>query len=167
METYEQLLEDFMPMIYSAIRRWHLGNRREDYLQVGRIALYEAWKTYDETRGPFPPYAKSYVYGRIRQELERTDRWAARNVVTEPVAMAETSPTETDAAISDLFITDWLARHPFTERERTWLTEHLFFNLKPKEIARKYGVSVETVKSWRKCALKKCRACRHDAATFM
>ncbi|GEL07232.1 sigma-70 family RNA polymerase sigma factor [Salisediminibacterium halotolerans] len=158
METYEETLEQYMPMIYKTIKRWNLWRNEDQYVQIGRIALYEAWQKYDEVKGDFAPLAQVYIHGRIRQELERSDRWTSRNVAVEPVTMTETAPSEEDQALDELLMTDWLLSTKLSARERLWLTEYVLYNLKPSEIAKKHNVGTETVKSWRKQALKKCRA---------
>jgi len=160
-QEFEEICEQYMPMVYGLIRKWNLGSDKEDYIQTGRIALYEAWSRYDGERGAFAAYAKSYVYGRIKQSLERKDRWQTRNVVTEPLEMNEFNPMTTNAE-DMLILYDWLARTNLSPREKRWVLQGLFNGHKPQEIAAMYNVAVSTVKTWRKTALKKLREEAYD-----
>ncbi|MGJ9383490.1 sigma-70 family RNA polymerase sigma factor [Salipaludibacillus sp. CF4.18] len=155
---FEEICEQFMPMIYGLIRKWNLGMEKDEYIQTGRIALYEAWVRHDEQLGAFPAYAKSYVYGRIQQSLEKKERWNSRHVATEPFIMSETSLLIVGKEEELLVLQDWLSRTSLSPREKEWVREALFYGIKPTEIAESRNVSVSTVKTWRKTALKKLRA---------
>ena len=154
---FEDICEQYMPMIYGLVRKWNLGMEKEDYIQTGRIALYDAWLNYDEQLGAFPAYAKSYVYGRIKHSLETKDRWTSRYIATEPFTMSELSPGINLHAEDMIALNDWLIRVNLNRREKDWVREALFHGHKPQEIANIFNVSVSTVKTWRKTALKKLR----------
>ncbi|SES07540.1 sigma-70 family RNA polymerase sigma factor [Salipaludibacillus aurantiacus] len=159
---FEEICKQFEPMIYGLIRRWNLGSDKEDYIQTARIALYEAWMRHDGELGAFPAYAKSYVYGRIQQSLEKKERWQTNNVPVEPMQMGETCPGIVFNEEERVILYDWLERTSLTTREKDWVREALFHGHKPQEIADKFGVSVTTVKTWRKTALKKLREKREE-----
>ena len=151
---FEKCCEEYMPIVKSLVRKWNLKWEQEDYIQIGRIALYDAWCKYDPKHGPFAPYAKSYVSGRLKKALCKQDRWRTQHVSIEPVILSEMTPAlryDED----QILITDWLNRSNLSDREKLWVKEALFHGYKPQEIAIIYGVNVETVKSWRKKALEK------------
>ena len=91
-EEIVELCESYLPLVYSLIKRWNLQGNREEYVQIGRIALFEAWRRFDPDKGHFGAFAKSYVYGRMKQEIFKEDRWRTRHVAAEPVALVEMSP---------------------------------------------------------------------------
>lgn len=159
---FEEICEQFMPLIYGLICKWNLGMEKEEYIQTGRIALYEAWSRYDDELGAFPAYAKSYVYGRIQQSLEKKERWNSKHVATEPFIMSETSSIICGNEEDLMVMQDWLARTNLSSREKDWVREAIFYGNKPTEIANACNVSVTTVKTWRKTALKKLRAENDD-----
>ncbi|PYZ94883.1 hypothetical protein CR194_04990 [Salipaludibacillus keqinensis] len=156
-EEFEQICEQFMPMIYGLIRKWKLAGDKDEFIQTGRIALYDAWTNYDGDRGAFAAYAKSYIYGRFQLTLERKNRWQTRHVSTEPIILSETNPAVV-LNEEDLFILrDLIARSRLTPREQDWINGALIDGLKLGEIADRHGVAISTVRSWRKEALKKLR----------
>ncbi|WP_416150135.1 RNA polymerase sigma factor [Salipaludibacillus sp. HK11] len=156
-EKFEEICEQFMPLIYGLIGKWKLVGDKDEFIQTGRIALYDAWSRYDGDIGAFPAYAKSYVYGRFQISLERRNRWQTRFISTEPLTMTETNPFIVNNEENLLLLRDWLARTNLSSREKEWVNEAIFDGLKPREIAEKHDVAVSTVKSWRKEALKKLR----------
>lgn len=156
-EEFEEICEQFMPMIYGLIGKWKLVRDKDEFIQTGRIALFDAWSRYDGERGAFAAYAKSYVYGRFQLALERKDRWQTRYVATEPIIKNESSPLFITNEEDMFILRDWLVRINLSPREHDWVVDALIDGLKPREIAERHDVAVSTVKSWRKGALKKLR----------
>ncbi|MBU9713502.1 sigma-70 family RNA polymerase sigma factor [Evansella tamaricis] len=155
---FEECCEEYMPLVYSAIRRYNLQNNREEFLQIGRIALFEAWRNYDPNQGPFAPYAKSYVYGRIKESLYKDNRWNTNQFPMEPLTMTEVMGTQSQVDDQQrIVIEDWLKRSILSEREQLWVKESILNGLNTKDICEKYGVGVPTVKSWKRFALMKLR----------
>lgn len=157
-KEFEELCEQFMPMVYGLISKWRLAGDREEFIQIGRIAFYEAWCAYDSSQGAFPAFAKSYVYGRFKQSLERKNRWTSRHIPVEPSVLSEADWIRTVEDDSTLLLDDWLASTSLSPREQLWVREGLFEGYKPNEIAGRWRVSRSTVKTWRKNALKKLRS---------
>ncbi|MBB6449952.1 FixJ family two-component response regulator [Geomicrobium halophilum] len=66
-----------------------------------------------------------------------------------------------DPQIDDAWQSDIDSLSPYLERltmrEQRWLIGHAIHDQPPHNIAAKYGVSTETVKGWRKNAIKKLR----------
>ncbi|QKS72639.1 sigma-70 family RNA polymerase sigma factor [Paenalkalicoccus suaedae] len=158
-DEFTDLCQSYMPLIHKLINKWNLGGDRDEYEQIGRIALHEAWTKFDSGRGYFPAYAKSYVRGRIQQELERRDRHQQRQVSVEPTIMHELAGTNDSNIEDNELLEDFLNkhRHTLSKREQQWFQLAIIEGLKQREIASQCGVSTETVKSWRKCALIKLR----------
>lgn len=151
---FESCCEQFMPMVYSLIKKWHLGREREEFEQIGRIAIYEAWINYDASVGEFSSYVAGYVRGRMKDVIKRQDRWGTRHVFTEPVKLAE----HPDLTAEDRFLMeDWLEHSKLTSQEKMWVMEGLIDGYKLQEIAVRYGRSVTTIKTWRQSALQKLR----------
>ncbi|UCZ52922.1 sigma-70 family RNA polymerase sigma factor [Bacillus shivajii] len=159
-KEFEEVCESFMPLVYSLIKKWNLQRDYEEYEQVGRIALYEAWSKHDPEKGPFAAYAKSYVYGKIRHMITSKKRWGDHNVAMEPADMTSIATSVQESEEQRMMLEDWLDRLELKKRERQWAKEALIHGHKPKEIAEMYGVSINSVKYWRKQALKKLAECQ-------
>ncbi len=78
MYEFEQVLEQFEPMISSAIRKCRIYKNHEFYRQTARIALWKAWENYNDGEGDFAPYAYTCIRGSILDELRRESLYAER-----------------------------------------------------------------------------------------
>ncbi len=72
---------------------WLLGrltheDRLDDLKTVGKLALYDAVRLYDETRGEFPPFARCRVRGAILRSVKR-ERRAERIEIAMGIAGAD------------------------------------------------------------------------------
>lgn len=71
MTDFEEVLEQFEPMISACIRKLNIYKNHEIYRQAGRIALWKAWVKFDEGKGNFAPYAYRSIYGGMLDELKK------------------------------------------------------------------------------------------------
>lgn len=154
-EEFNVILHQYTPMIIATINKWRLYSEQEEYTQVARIALYEAWLRFDETAGSFAPYAKSYIEGRIRHELTRRDKVQTNTFPSAPEIFVNAAELSEQNIETTILLTDVIARAGLTPREKDWASSYILENMKPADISEKFGVSVTTVKSWRKTALVK------------
>ena len=74
MTDFEEVLEQFEPMISACIRKLSIYKNHEIYRQAGRIALWKAWVKFDEGKGKFAPYAYRSIYGGMLDELKKEKR---------------------------------------------------------------------------------------------
>lgn len=74
MTDFEEVLEQFEPMISACIRKLGIYKNHEIYRQAGRIALWKAWRRFDEDKGDFAPYAYRSIYGGMLDELKKEKR---------------------------------------------------------------------------------------------
>ncbi|MDG5789349.1 sigma-70 family RNA polymerase sigma factor [Evansella sp. AB-P1] len=155
--TFEACCEKYMPIVFAAVKKWNLGREVDEYVQIGRIALYDAWCKYDLASGPFAPYAQSYIHGRIKRAIANQDKWSQHYQTTEPFILAELSPAAPFSEEELLLLKEWIKTTPLSKREKLWVEEGIFYGYKPQEIAKRHKVSITTVKSWRKQAIKKLR----------
>ena len=74
---FEKLFRQFEPMIIKLCRKWSRLNIIEfdELMQISLLALMEAYKTFDETRGTkFSTYVYNTIEYRIRKEIYITNR---------------------------------------------------------------------------------------------
>ncbi len=72
METFEDVLNQFEPMIHACIRKLNIYKNYDAFKQVGRIGLWKAWQRYDSSKGDFAPFAYRSIYGSLLDELKKT-----------------------------------------------------------------------------------------------
>jgi len=71
---FEEVLEQFEPMISACMRKLSIYKNHEIYRQAGRIALWKAWVKFDKDKGDFAPYAYRSIYGGMLDELKKEKR---------------------------------------------------------------------------------------------
>ncbi|VDG99145.1 RNA polymerase factor sigma-70 [Lysinibacillus sphaericus] len=76
MKSFEEVLEQYTPMLCAVIRKLHIYRDFEHFRQAGRVALWQAWQRFDETKGNFAPYAYRSIYGAMLDELKRESRFS-------------------------------------------------------------------------------------------
>jgi len=161
---FEVICEQYKPLIMRTLNRYQVKKDREDYLQVGRIALWEAYAKYDARRGPFAALAVRYVRGRVLKALKQRAKGAAVPFSCCRSAKSDEEIEWPDPEAEQSFHScEWqelidLFRGALSDREQIILTEHLLNGVPLAELALRHRVSVETVKTWKKRALKKMRA---------
>jgi len=98
MENFEQLLDQFEPMIYSCMRKLKIYKNRDSFAQVGRVGLWHAWQRYDESKGDFAPFAYRSIYGSLLDELKKASKEESliptENEVIERLEKPQMSPSE-------------------------------------------------------------------------
>ncbi|MDQ0338521.1 DNA-directed RNA polymerase [Caldalkalibacillus uzonensis] len=161
---FEHIYDQFQPLLYSTLKKYHIYRDREDILQVGRLALWEAYVNYDPRQGAFAAYATRYVRGRILNYLNRTHKQA----MTVPFSAIRTEDEEQevewpDPASEELYQScEWqellaMVAQLLSPREQLIFQEHLLHDMSLSDLAAREQVSVHTVKTWKKRALKKIR----------
>ena len=151
-EEFEQIAIKYEPLIKKLIAKYQLTWDYQEMYQIGLIALWKAWNNFQPEKGVFPAYAKSYVRGRLLTEIKKRKHYYDHHLFTEE--LPEKPIVESD---SSLFISEWLTKNVLSQREKLWLKEAVLLGKETKRIADEQGVSVDTVRSWKKTALRKLR----------
>ncbi len=150
-EPFEKVLNNFDPLIKSMIRRYSKQQEFDEMYQIGRIALWEAYERFDIEKGHFPAFASRYVSGRFLQILNKK----RLEVVEVEGRSLEEQNSFIVPFLDDLIIKDYVQN--LSDRERLYVNAIILQQESIKELAQREGVSYETVRSWRKCALSKLR----------
>jgi RNA polymerase sigma factor (sigma-70 family) len=163
--AFEFINERFQPLILKNMTRFGWYKDRDELLQEARLTLYLAILEYSPDKGVmFPGYVASRIHYRLWNTVRRSIRiWnheASERSGDEdgdiethadpilqlpcPYAACAFEEVEQEEMFSSLSDREKLATHYlFIER------------VKPSELADMCGVSVETVKTWRKRAIQK------------
>jgi len=172
-DARERLIEGYLPLVHRLARRYaHRGERLEDLVQVGSVALVAAVDRCDPSRRhTLPAYVGRCVEGEIRRHLR--DRSSVvrlpRHVQREGARMdavplddseaealsADAEPAE-DAALSRALVAS--AARCLDARERRVVLLRYFLDLSQAEVGREVGVSQVQVSRLLQSANAKMRA---------
>lgn len=152
-QSFLDVLHNYEKMIKNQIKTLNIYKNYDDYYQIGLIALWEAFEKYDERRGKFSAYAYVTVRGRMLEYLKKESAFEERHNCSFDEKIAANDYVYSEAFLEMDLFKSYLT--PLTERQRRWVIEAIGNDKTIKEIAKKYAVTEEAVKSWRKAALKK------------
>lgn len=158
MENFEQVLEQFTPMINSVLRKAHVYKNHDYFRQCVTIALWQAWKNYDPTRGPFAPYAHRYMRTAIYMEMRKDNRYAERNISYEKeklTFLAQHLESKNRAQDLSSILED--LKQLLTDAEFKLLVDLYQEQYTYEELAEKYNVTIAALKKRRERLLKKIR----------
>lgn len=74
MKSFEEVYQQYEPMIFSCIRKLRIYKNHDSFIQSGRIGLWKAWLRFDKVKGDFAPFAYRSIYGSILDELKNSAR---------------------------------------------------------------------------------------------
>jgi RNA polymerase sigma factor (sigma-70 family) len=75
MTNFEDVLQQYEPMISASIRRLHIYRDHDSFIQAGRVALWQAWNRFDATKGNFTAFAYRSIRGAMLDELKRENKF--------------------------------------------------------------------------------------------
>ncbi|CDZ99223.1 RNA polymerase sigma factor SigS [Jeotgalicoccus saudimassiliensis] len=149
--TLNDKITSYEPMIYSIINQLNILYDKDEYMQIGRIAVYEAVKKFDPAKASCSE--SRFVYTIIRQRLIDEIRKVSRQ--QERYGTSSGTP-DTHPSTDDTYNLENNSLRILNEREYRWLTLTLSgYTL--AEISIQLGVSPSTVKNIRRNARDKLR----------
>lgn len=149
--TLNQAIMDFEPMIMSIIKRLNVIYDIEDYMQIGRAAVYQAVMMYDKeaARGAaLPQFVYTRIYQRMIDEIRKNSRYTSNVEVTDVDEEGGFSFSNIDDHIA-LVIHE--VKRVLNKKELAWF-ELMLDGYSVAEMALILGVSMSTVKNIRKSA---------------
>jgi DNA-directed RNA polymerase len=155
MESFEQLANQYQPMIHKIINSLNIYKNVDEFYQTGLIALWEAQKSFNEDKGKFSGYVYAYIKGRMMQALSKNHLHSERFVYPEDEYWEMVEDPHDRLSLEEDFLEAY--GQTLTEKETKWLAMACFRGLSVKEIAEIENVSLSTVKLWRTNARKKLR----------
>ncbi|QQE78744.1 sigma-70 family RNA polymerase sigma factor [Alicyclobacillus sp. SO9] len=169
MEATQELIRQFQPLISSLSKRYYSVSR-EDAAQEAYLSLMECIAQFDASRGiPFTGYVNLKLRGDVRSAMRKIWRYDSRvalskedregnelNALHHLDTAVAASATET---MTDFDRAEWrILLHSAHLSSRECLgIQSLARGWSSTEIARRVGVSPDTVKTWRKRAVRKVR----------
>lgn len=157
MESFEQLAIQYEPMIHRIMHSLHIYKNKDEFRQLGLIALWKASKRFDPEKGQFPTYAYSFIKGYLQMELTKTTLESERTIYpTEDFWENTVNPFPENHIEKETLL---FYCHALTPNQKKWFLLTSLENLSVSEIAEKEKVSISAVKSWRKGAREKLKKC--------
>jgi RNA polymerase sigma factor (sigma-70 family) len=151
LETFDQVFEQYIPMIYHNMKRLKIYKNEEEFFQIGLIALWKAYKKYDQTKGNFSSFAYSYIKGEMINALIKSKKFEDRSIHFDQSYWEHVLTTENDSIPEIVELNEAIQALP--EKEKTLLIYQYYQGLSLKEIAHLEGVSLTTIKKRKKRAL--------------
>lgn len=153
--SFEEVLQKYEPIIKKQMMDLGIYKNFDEFYQLGKIALWNAYENFDPEKGNFATYAISMIRGNLQTQLSKETKYTNihSNATEELFHYIGYEPTYEALEIENL--KSYL--HGLSNREMIWVYEHVIMQKKLTEIAKEYKVSVNTVKTWRKNAIKKLR----------
>lgn len=78
MTNFEDVLEQYEPMISALIRKLNIYRNHDSFKQIGRIALWQAWNRFDQAKGNFTPFAYRSIRGAILDQIKKENLFEER-----------------------------------------------------------------------------------------
>jgi len=152
---FEEVLEQFEPMISACIRKLSIYKNYEIYRQAGRIALWKAWVKFDEGKGDFAPYAYRSIYGGVLDELKKEKRQEEHADLVEDEKLAVL--LEKNLALS--IVSEDLERaiESLQAQERELLMWIFVEGISLQQVATRVGITIPGIKKRRERILVKLR----------
>ncbi|WP_010677071.1 sigma-70 family RNA polymerase sigma factor [Bacillus timonensis] len=151
---FEELAEQYKPLIFQVIKNLRLFGDKETFYQIGLIGLWEASTRFDPRKGvEFSTFAFSTIRGKLLDHVKKEVRYKEH---------CQLSGEELFMQVADgsgSYSTNLIEAYGkgLTDNQVKWVQGRIIEDKSYKEIAAEHGVSVESVKSWGKQAVKKLR----------
>lgn len=152
MKNFEEVANQYAPMISAIIRKLHIYRDFETFRQIGNIALWQAWQRFDDAKGNFTPFAYRSIQGAMLDELKRDTK---RNEQTNLL-----SPDIQEDIVIDIgnSLPDWLEVSALNDHEK-WLLDAFYVKgYSLTELAHTENISIAGMKKRRERLVNKLRA---------
>lgn len=152
MESFNEVAEQYAPMVSAIIRKLNVYTDYELFRQLGVIALWQAWERHDPSVGHFAPFAYQSIQGALKDELSRRQNGGKF------VKDAEQILEEEEAVECQLEeLPEWLEGVSLSVQERRLLQELYVEGYSLTELHKRYGLSLSGMKKRRERTLAKIR----------
>ncbi|MFC4802009.1 sigma-70 family RNA polymerase sigma factor [Neobacillus sp. GCM10023253] len=153
MESFDQIAEQYKPMIHKIISSLHLYEDKGEFYQHALIALWEVSQRFNPEKGDITNYAYTFIRGRLLVELKKIALAKERCVCTEEEFRRIAGDFQTDRTLEREILLSYCEM--LTPNQQKWLLYTFWDVLSIKEIAELEKVTVSAVKQWRKGAREK------------
>ncbi|QCJ44615.1 sigma-70 family RNA polymerase sigma factor [Bacillus sp. S3] len=153
MESFEQLAEQYTPMIYKIMHSLHIYKDQEEFFQLGLIALWEASRRFDASKGKLTSYAYMYIKGYLLMELKKCRKNEEKSLYPSDEFWSVIEDHTPFCPLEEETLRSYCAG--LTPNQTKWVLYTSRYGLSASEIAALEKVSVSAVKGWRAGAREK------------
>lgn len=156
-DCFEDVTEQYEKMIHCIIKSLNIYKNKDEFFQIGLIALWEAKTRFNHEKGCFSSYAYSFIKGRILSELGKTKRYEERNICCDEQFWGRIENDYGTHSPEVSFLLSYCDH--LSDNQKKWVLYTCLDGLSIREIAEKEQVSPSAVKAWRKGARVKLKDC--------
>lgn len=153
MESFDELVVQYQPMIHKIIHSLHIYRNQDEFYQTGLIGLWEATKSFDDKKGSFSNYAYTCMKGKMLYQMNQTNQWQEKHIHPLQKFWGTIEDHETSSLLEKEMLQTYC--EGLTEKETKWVISSIIEQLSIKEIAERENVSVSAVKQWKAGAVRK------------
>ncbi|MGG3560498.1 sigma-70 family RNA polymerase sigma factor [Neobacillus rhizosphaerae] len=155
MDSFNQLVEQYNPMIHKIMHSLHLYRNQEEFYQTALIALWEADNRFNPEKGSFTNYAYTYIKGKLLMELTQKNKDETMVSYPKEEYWETVQDQNPDIPLDAEILLSYC--HGLTEKETKWVMGVILQDQTMKDLAVQENVSVSAVKQWKIGALQKLR----------
>ncbi|OCA88904.1 sigma-70 family RNA polymerase sigma factor [Pseudobacillus wudalianchiensis] len=159
MTCFDELVQQFTPMIHHVIKTLHIHKDQEEFVQIGKIALWQAQQRFDASKGQFSNFAYAYMKGEMRKAMTKVNQSEERHVYPSELFWEVKVDEQPERTLELETLLSYAAG--LTAKEKNWLVCTFYHQMTVREIADQERVSLSAVKKWRKQAMDKLQSQFH------
>lgn len=152
---FEKWVKENEDIIYHFINKYQIKDTDGEFYQEGLLAIWEAWRNYDETKAKRSTHTYTIIRGRLLSKMHRNYKYQDQ---TSHISQAFIV-TNAHIAEDHYFEIENIAelRAILSKKERIWFDGYILNQMPLKSIAQETDSSIVAVKSWGVCARKRIR----------
>lgn len=155
LDNFEVLLEEYEPMIYHLLNKYHVRDPDNEYYQELAIALWQASRDYRVGEMKFSTYAYSKMNYRLIDLFRKNNRVRELSELLISERQDQLVFTESNYENDPVFLEQ--VKSQLTDREWLWFEGQILHGKRLVEIAEEYDVKANAVRHWKRRAVVKIR----------
>lgn len=155
--TFDEAVSQYNKLIKNQIKRLRIYKNHDEYYQTGLIALWDAYRKYDETKGSFSNYAFQTVRGNLLTKLRLENTYESRHQPSEEI------DTHNQIYESTLLQRETIENYceQLSPNQRKVIIGRFYEDKTFEQIAEEGRVKTATVRSWYRYACENLRKQLH------
>lgn len=156
MPNFDETVAQFTPMIHHVMKTLHIYKDKDEFIQIGKIALWQAQQKFDKSKGLFSNYAYAYMKGEMRKAMTKINQTEERHVYPDDLFWEARVDEQEEKSLELEVLLSYT--EGLSLKEKNWLIYTFYHHMTMKEIAAQESVSLSAVKKWRKQAIEKLKS---------
>lgn len=152
-QNYEQILQEFEPMIFHLINKYRIRDLEGDFYQEASIALWRASQEYDEKKMKFSSYAYFRIDKALLSLIRKRNLQSDRDAYYQQLLHSEAFDTAFELALDFVWMEQ--IKEVLTANQWIWFKKYVIEDKSVATVAAETGVSENAVKNWGRLARPK------------